>query len=147
MKRLSHTAENVLGAIREGRIELTAGHAETLLAAVACLKQMAADTDQCAEVDFSRQSDNLARILLPPPENSRPGEKSRPAEPAGVSSARLLAPLNASAPLRILLVEDDFTARVMLQGLLRKYGECHIAVNGKEAVEAFRTAHLSGPGL
>jgi two-component system chemotaxis response regulator CheY len=37
-------------------------------------------------------------------------------------------------------VEDDFTNRVLLQTLLARYGECHIAVNGREAVEAFRVA-------
>lgn len=39
--------------------------------------------------------------------------------------------------LKILLVEDDFTSRVMLQGLLLPYGQCHVAVNGREAVDAF----------
>ena len=48
--------------------------------------------------------------------------------------------------MKVLLVEDDFTSRVILQGLLRVHGECHIAVNGKEAVEAFRAAcHSSEP--
>ncbi len=43
-------------------------------------------------------------------------------------------------PLRVLLVEDDFASRLLLQSFLSRYGECHIAVNGKEAVEAFRSA-------
>lgn len=38
--------------------------------------------------------------------------------------------------MKTLIVEDDFTSRVVLQGLLKSYGESHIAVNGKEAVEA-----------
>jgi two-component system chemotaxis response regulator CheY len=42
--------------------------------------------------------------------------------------------------VKILIVEDDFTSRVLLQTVLSRYGECHIAVNGKEAVEAFRMA-------
>jgi two-component system, chemotaxis family, chemotaxis protein CheY len=46
--------------------------------------------------------------------------------------------------MKTLIVEDDFTARLLLQGFLSKYGECHIAVNGKEAVEAFRMANDSG---
>jgi two-component system chemotaxis response regulator CheY len=46
--------------------------------------------------------------------------------------------------LRVLVVEDDFSSRLVLQGLLAKYGECHIAVNGKEAVEAFRTMREAG---
>ena len=44
----------------------------------------------------------------------------------------------ADQSLRILLAEDDFACRLLLQTFLSRYGECHIAVNGKEAVEAFR---------
>jgi two-component system chemotaxis response regulator CheY len=46
--------------------------------------------------------------------------------------------------MRTLIVEDDFTSRLLLQSFLSKYGECHIAVNGKEAVTAFRAAQESG---
>jgi len=42
--------------------------------------------------------------------------------------------------LRVLLVEDDFASRLLLQDFLSKYGEYHIAVNGREAVDAFRFA-------
>lgn len=45
--------------------------------------------------------------------------------------------------MRTLIVEDDFTNRLLLQSLLAPYGECHIAVNGKEAVEAFRLAQAT----
>ena len=46
--------------------------------------------------------------------------------------------------MRTLIVEDDFTSRLLLQSLLGRYGECHIAVNGREAVDAFRRAWESG---
>jgi two-component system chemotaxis response regulator CheY len=52
--------------------------------------------------------------------------------------------LMRSIPMRTLIVEDDFTSRLLLQSLLSKYGECHIAVNGREAVAAFRAVHESG---
>ncbi|MFY9978728.1 MAG: response regulator [Candidatus Sulfotelmatobacter sp.] len=42
--------------------------------------------------------------------------------------------------MRTLIVEDDFTSRLLLQSFLAQYGECHIAVNGTEAVAAFRAA-------
>lgn len=42
--------------------------------------------------------------------------------------------------MKILIVEDDFTARCLLQEILKPYGDCHVAVNGKEALEAFRDA-------
>ncbi|KHK03582.1 response regulator [Desulfovibrio sp. TomC] len=39
--------------------------------------------------------------------------------------------------MRVLVVEDDFTSRKILQKILAPYGEVDIAVNGLEAVEAF----------
>jgi two-component system chemotaxis response regulator CheY len=42
--------------------------------------------------------------------------------------------------MRTLIVEDDFTSRILLQSILSRYGECHVAVNGAEAVRAFRLA-------
>lgn len=42
--------------------------------------------------------------------------------------------------MKTLIVEDDFTSRLILQELLKSYGRLHIAVNGKEAVEAVRLA-------
>jgi CheY-like chemotaxis protein len=58
-----------------------------------------------------------------------------------VDSAQAIAlnqPRKADGALRILLAEDDFACRLLLQTFLSRYGECHIAMNGKEAVEAFR---------
>ncbi|UZP65956.1 response regulator [Desulfovibrio mangrovi] len=46
--------------------------------------------------------------------------------------------------MRFLIVEDDFTSRKFMQSILSPYGECDIAVNGREAVEAFM-ASLEGP--
>lgn len=42
--------------------------------------------------------------------------------------------------MKTLVAEDDFTSRLVLQKFLQAYGEVHIAVNGKEAVDAFRLA-------
>lgn len=62
---------------------------------------------------------------------------------AGHRLLKLTSSSEKRSPLRMLVVEDDFSSRVLLQGLLSKYGECHIAVNGKEAVQAFISAHKS----
>jgi two-component system, chemotaxis family, chemotaxis protein CheY len=48
--------------------------------------------------------------------------------------------------MKTLIVEDDFTARLVLQRFLSRYGDCDIAVNGQEAVEAFRMTSEAGPG-
>lgn len=42
--------------------------------------------------------------------------------------------------MRVLIVEDDFTSRKLMQNILAPYGDCDIAVNGNEAVEAFESA-------
>lgn len=46
--------------------------------------------------------------------------------------------------MRILIVEDDFGSRRLLQALLKPYGTCDVVVDGAEAVEAFRLAHEDG---
>ena len=46
--------------------------------------------------------------------------------------------------MNVLIVEDDFSSRLLLQKLLAPFGECDIAVNGKEAVFGFRTALEDG---
>jgi len=42
--------------------------------------------------------------------------------------------------MRILIVEDDFVSRLLLQKMLTSYGMCEIAVDGQEAVDAFKMA-------
>lgn len=46
--------------------------------------------------------------------------------------------------MKTLIVEDDFTSRLILQEMLKKYGPTHIAVDGKEALEAVQAALGSG---
>lgn len=46
--------------------------------------------------------------------------------------------------MKTLIVEDDFSSRLLLQELLKSYGPSHVAVNGKEAVEAVRLALEAG---
>ncbi len=42
--------------------------------------------------------------------------------------------------MKILIVEDDFVSRKLLQRQLSKYGECSLASNGKQAVSLFAKA-------
>lgn len=39
--------------------------------------------------------------------------------------------------VRILIVEDDFASRKMLQKYLTPYGDCDVVVDGQEALDAF----------
>ncbi len=42
--------------------------------------------------------------------------------------------------MRILIVEDDFVSRRLLHQMLASFGQCDIAVDGLEAIEAFKLA-------
>lgn len=46
--------------------------------------------------------------------------------------------------MHILIAEDDFTSRKLLQNILAPYGESMTTVNGEEAVEAFTLALEQG---
>ncbi len=42
--------------------------------------------------------------------------------------------------MRILIVEDDFICRTLLEEFLAPYGDSDIAVDGREAIQAFKLA-------
>ena len=42
--------------------------------------------------------------------------------------------------MKSLIVEDDFTSRLLMQKILSPYGDSHVAVNGNEALSAFKNA-------
>jgi two-component system chemotaxis response regulator CheY len=46
--------------------------------------------------------------------------------------------------MRVLIVDDDFDSRRLLQKIIYPYGYCDVAVDGEEAVEAFRRALRDG---
>ena len=46
--------------------------------------------------------------------------------------------------MKILVVEDDFTNRKIMQKILSAYGDCDMAFDGNEAIEAFELALEEG---
>jgi len=46
--------------------------------------------------------------------------------------------------MKILIVEDDFTSRLLLHEVLKSYGTVELAVDGQEAVDAFHSALEAG---
>lgn len=47
--------------------------------------------------------------------------------------------------MKVLIVEDDFISRKLLQDVLGHYAECDVAVDGVEAVGAFKIALENDP--
>lgn len=45
--------------------------------------------------------------------------------------------------MRFLIVDDDFDSRRLMQKILYPYGYCDVAVDGEEAVEAFKRSLTS----
>lgn len=48
--------------------------------------------------------------------------------------------------MKILIVEDDLMSREMMSVILEPYGECCLASNGEEGLDAFRSALDRGHG-
>lgn len=46
--------------------------------------------------------------------------------------------------MKVLIAEDDLITRQTTQDIISPYGVCHVAADGKEAVEAFETALRRG---
>ncbi|MBU0484933.1 MAG: response regulator [Proteobacteria bacterium] len=46
--------------------------------------------------------------------------------------------------MKILIAEDDFVCRTLLQEILAEQGVCHVAVDGLEAMAAYRNALEDG---
>ena len=42
--------------------------------------------------------------------------------------------------MKTLIVEDDFTSRLLMQGMLKGFGAAHLAADGEEGVEAMSAA-------
>lgn len=151
MRELSHAAENLLGAARDNKIVLTTAHAESLLRSVDRLQQMTANSSQPHGIHVEMEIESLNGLLREPEAKGSPQRKTE--SPACGSSGLREHPApptgnrpGARTSLRVLVAEDEFTSRVALQGLLASYGEVHVAVNGKEAVDAFRSALGSANG-
>jgi two-component system chemotaxis response regulator CheY len=143
LTRLTHLAESLLAEVRDGHIEFNSEHAEALLETVERIREALKRKDP-AEVDLSAELNRLS-AMLNPGEASASVTATLKVARVQESKSSVAGPTQARR-LKMLVAEDDFTSRVLLQGLLSRYGECHIAVTGKEAVEAFRAARQAGEG-
>jgi len=127
---LAHQLEGVLALIRSHQLIPTPERVRILLRATDQMRDM---------VQNPRESNQAETAGILAALGGLSGNPNPPAAAAKTSSTFDRSRQGARI-VRVLLVEDDFVSRLMLQTFLSRYGECHIAVNGKEAVEAFRIA-------
>jgi two-component system, chemotaxis family, chemotaxis protein CheY len=131
IRELANRLEDVLALIRSRKLAPTADHVRVLLGATDRLQELvenAGESNQAEVVDIVAA---LGGLLA--------DHRAATASDAAASQAR-----HGSRNVRVLLVEDDFSSRILMQTFLSRYGECHVAVNGKEAVAAFRLALEEG---
>jgi len=130
---LAQKIENAAAKIRFQHIAPTQDRLSMLLRAIDRLNELILSPDSSNEADISGL---IAELAMP--------DASLPAsfEKGGATEDK---PANGTRDrLRILIAEDDLACRLLLQTFLARYGECHVALNGREAVEAFRTAFARG---
>lgn len=133
IQELASKMEEVLAHIRSDKTAPTPEHIRILLLA----------TDRLSQLIRQPAASNQADIagIIAALDSLRAGN-SFAASQAGVTVLNRAD--RTSGPLRMLLAEDDLSCRLVLQTFLSRYGECHVAVNGTEAVEAFRIAMERG---
>ncbi len=124
---LARRMEGTLESIRDHLMAPTPARISSLLAAADRLEELIQDPVSSNDAD-------IAKVL---------GAFSRMHADHQISAGKS-SPLPDSGQLRILLVEDDFASRLLLQTFLSGHGECHVAVNGREAVEAVGSAYERG---
>jgi two-component system, chemotaxis family, chemotaxis protein CheY len=120
---LALQTENVLALIRSRELVPTPDQVRVLQNAADGLRDLIQAPGASNQADIVGITAALTALCGAPTYHRAPG----PAQPA-------------RRTLRVVLAEDDFSSRLVLQTFLSGYGECHIAVNGREAVDAFRSA-------
>jgi two-component system chemotaxis response regulator CheY len=129
IRDLALRMEDALVPVRSRRMALTPQRAGVLLRATDRLQELIQHPGTSNQADIVELMAALARNDEDPPPS------------AGTDAGSAVECRDrGDRPLRILLVEDDFASRLLLQTFLSRHGECHVAVNGREAVEAFRSA-------
>jgi two-component system, chemotaxis family, chemotaxis protein CheY len=117
---LARLTENVLVPILSHKMIPTPERVRLLLRATGRLRDLIENPGASNQADIAEMMGALSRLYA---EHHVPAHAQR-----------------GPRHLQMLLVEDDFASRLLLQAFLSGYGECHVAVNGREGVQAFRFA-------
>jgi two-component system, chemotaxis family, chemotaxis protein CheY len=139
IRDLAHQLENVLALIRSRKVIPTPDTVRVLLQATDRLGELVQHAAGSNQADTSDIETALGGLLA-----EHRATSTNSATPSNVFATASREAPDGPRTVRMLLVEDDFASRLLLQTFLSRYGECHVAVNGREAVEAFRTAMEQG---
>jgi two-component system chemotaxis response regulator CheY len=127
IRELSYKMEQSLDLLRSPNTVISPKQVRALISATDKLNELIRNPALSNQSSIQATMDDLEGQRL----DRRPSTDSVQEIAAG-------QPSKTDKSLRFLLAEDDFACRLLLQTFLSRYGDCHIAVNGKEAVEAFR---------
>ena len=167
LSSFAHKAEDLLSRIRDKEKALDKKVIDSLLIATDVLKdvidRMAVeyhdDTDMSKgvaaveAVSYNAVSYKAVPAKEAPPKDVSPKDvsaKEEVATPVQTPSPPVKLRLDMSMPppekekLKILVVEDEFVSRAILLEILEKYGICHVATDGEEAVLAVQNALIKG---
>jgi two-component system chemotaxis response regulator CheY len=128
IRDLAQRMEHVVAMARARKAIPSADQIRVLLRATGKLHGMIRYPRMSNQADIAELLAALARVCADAPPSTDTGYSEVDEPDADCRS------------LRVLLVEDDFASRLLLQTFLSRYGECHLALNGREAVEAFSVA-------
>jgi two-component system chemotaxis response regulator CheY len=121
---LAHSMEDVLGLIHSRQMHPTLFRLRVLRRAGKRLQELIQSPQASNDADISEIAGALERLKV---------DHSASIEKRPVRSKQ-------ASDLQILLVEDDFASQLLMRTFLARFGACDVVVNGREAVQAFRTA-------
>lgn len=150
----AHKFENAIDAIRKGEAALNEECLNVFLAARDQIKVIL-EADNPAAPEITQGSQQLIQQLIASvstPAPSKTTHQTKPVPPAPAQPKLTPEPDRHDAghfkaadllhlpQLTALIVEDEFVSRYILQEFLHPLGTCHVAVNGFEAILAFKNA-------
>jgi len=129
IRNLTDLMDDILALMCARRVPLSRDVVTVLLRAKDRLHELVQDAESSRRADVSQSMADLGALLA-----------RYTTEPEKSSSSAIPQANPGAGRLRTLIVEDDVTNQLLLQRYLSRFGECHTAVNGRDALIAFRSA-------
>ena len=146
----AHKAENLLSSIRDQSIEIEKSSIDQLLYNLDMirtkLENIRKSDIQYVDISISENEG----VLFQPIHNESKNKEIvldliDTSEKPKTSQLTFQIPSSFVEGLKILIVEDDFSSRTILLDFLSKYGHCHVANDGLEAIQAFTSTYEETP--